>query len=196
MSAFKRSKDAVADKAMLEMLESIASNPKISQRSLSEELGIAFGLVNAYLRRCIDKGWVRAKAVSPKRYLYFVTPDGFVEKSRMVRNYLSRSFTFFRDARAQCEEAFADCQLYNWNNVALVGSGELAQIAQLVAHGNAIKVSVLPKDTNLQNFDAAIITDIATPQDTYDLAQNTMHEKKIITLKLLKIARNTPCRLL
>ncbi len=74
--------------------------------------------MNQYLKRCVTKGWVRASQISPRRITYFLTPEGFKEKSRMVKDYLARSMTFFRDARAQCEEVFAHCKAQGWSKIA------------------------------------------------------------------------------
>ena len=91
------------------LLNAIEKNPSFTQRGLSSDLGVALGLMNQYLKRCVTKGWVRASQVSPRRIAYFLTPEGFKEKSQMVRDYLSSSLSFFRDARSQCDVVFRVC---------------------------------------------------------------------------------------
>lgn len=51
-------RDGNADDAriMLGLLDSVERNGAQSQRRLASELGLALGLVNAYLKRCISKG--------------------------------------------------------------------------------------------------------------------------------------------
>ncbi len=78
-----------------------------SQRHIAAELGIALGLVNAYLKRCIKKGWVKVNQAPARRYAYYLTPQGFTEKSRLTVDYLSSSFPFFRRAKADCADVFA-----------------------------------------------------------------------------------------
>ena len=41
----------------LGVLSAVERDSAITQRSLSSELGIALGLANAYLKRCVRKGW-------------------------------------------------------------------------------------------------------------------------------------------
>ena len=77
-----------------------------SQRLLASELGIALGLVNAYLKRCIKKGLVKVRSAPARRYAYYLTPQGFAEKSRLTVEYLSYSFGFFRQAKTDCSELF------------------------------------------------------------------------------------------
>src|SRR5256885_14691003 len=72
-----------------------------SQRRIASELGIALGLVNAYLKRCIKKGLVKVSDAPTRRYAYYLTPQGLAEKSRLTLDYLSYSFSLFRRARAE-----------------------------------------------------------------------------------------------
>ena len=92
---------------MLGLLESVERNGGQSQRRLASELGIAFGLVNAYLKRCVKKGLVKISEAPARRYAYYLTPQGFAEKSRLTVDYLAYSFAFFRQARADCANVLA-----------------------------------------------------------------------------------------
>ncbi len=132
-SAMRASKEALESELSLRLLSTIEGDHSVSQRSLALRLGIAVGLTNAYFKRCLRKGWVKAQAVPAKRYAYFLTPKGFSEKSRLVGEYLTSSLGFFRNARSQ----FADCLAYGhdrgWQRLAMVGDGDLAEIATLAA---------------------------------------------------------------
>ena len=145
MSAFQDTREQTEQKVMVHLLSEIDRNPSFTQRSLASELGIALGLMNHYLKRCITKGWIRASQISPRRITYFLTPEGFAEKGQMVTHYLARSLTFFRDARAQCEEVFAECKIQGFVNIALIGAGDLADIAKLVVHGTGLQVCVVDR---------------------------------------------------
>src|SRR5258708_4622537 len=85
---------------LLGLLESVERDGGQTQRHLAAELGIALGLVNAYLKRCINKGLVKVREVPTRRYAYYLTPQGFAEKSRLTIDYLSYSFALFRRARS------------------------------------------------------------------------------------------------
>ena len=92
------------DKILLGLLESVERNGGQSQRHLAAELGIALGLVNAYLKRCVKKGLVKVAHAPARRYAYYLTPQGFAEKSRLTLEYLTSSFSFFRQAREDCAQ--------------------------------------------------------------------------------------------
>src|ERR1700687_3553185 len=94
------------ERIVLDLLNSVDDGAQ-SQRRIAEELGIALGLVNAYLKRCIKKGLVKVGQAPARRYAYYLTPQGFAEKSRLTVEYLSDSFSFFRRARTDCAAVFA-----------------------------------------------------------------------------------------
>src|SRR6202000_1404451 len=90
------------ERIVLDLLTSVEHDGKRSQRRIAAELGIALGLVNAYLKRCVKKGLVKVQDVAARRYAYYLTPQGFAEKSRLTVQYLSDSFSFFRMAKDDC----------------------------------------------------------------------------------------------
>lgn len=190
MAAFQDTRQQTEQKVMVHLLTEIEGNPSFTQRGLASELGIALGLMNHYLKSCVTKGWIRATQVSPRRISYFLTPEGFKEKSHMVRDYLARSLTFFRDARTQCEALFAECQQKGWQKIGLVGAGELADIAQLVAQGIDLQVFLVSQDADLKAYDAVLITDVVNPQSTYDSVRDKVDPNRLLTLYLLHISRN------
>src|SRR5207248_6441905 len=100
MSGTTEHGEADRDRIMLGLLESVERGGEQSQRRLASELGIALGLVNAYLKRCITKGLVKVTHAPARRYAYYLTPQGFAEKSRLTVDYMSYSFSLFRRARS------------------------------------------------------------------------------------------------
>src|SRR5713101_4117323 len=98
--------DSENSRIMLGLLESVERDGGQTQRRRASELGIALGLVNAYLKRCIKKGLVKVSDAPTRRYAYYLTPQGLAEKSRLTVQYLSDSFSFFRQARADCLDLF------------------------------------------------------------------------------------------
>ncbi|MGL4729464.1 MAG: winged helix-turn-helix transcriptional regulator, partial [Bosea sp. (in: a-proteobacteria)] len=73
------------------LLASVEREAHVSQRKLASELGVALGLVNTYIKRCVKKGLIKVQEVPSRRYAYYLTPHGFAEKSRLTAEYLSWS---------------------------------------------------------------------------------------------------------
>jgi hypothetical protein len=191
----------------LGMLNAVAENSVVTQRSLARDLGIALGLANAYLKRCVTKGYIKVTHAPAKRYAYYLTPTGFAEKSRLTAQYLAISFDFFRLARGQCGALFAECEAQGWTRIALCGAGELAEIAMLcaesrgaqlvglIASGGEGPVGKLALFTDLDALpqaDAVVITDQRTPQQAYDRIVARMPRERVLAPRLLNISRTPP----
>lgn len=126
-------RDKSSEHAILLGLLDAVERGNVTQRRLSRELGIAVGLVNAYIKRCINKGLIKVQQIPPRRYGYYLTPRGFIEKSQLVTSYFAHSFDFFRRARASCEATLSNAAKAGHKRIGLVGASELAEIAVIVA---------------------------------------------------------------
>src|SRR5579871_5600491 len=138
---------AESSRIMLGLLDAVEQERAHSQRLLASELGIALGLVNAYLKRCVSKGLVKIREAPARRYAYYLTPQGFAEKSRLTVEYLSYSFTLFRRARSDYAKAFAAARARGYGRVVLAGVSDLAEIATICATEASVEiVAVVDRD--------------------------------------------------
>lgn len=185
---FQSTKEKADQEVMVNLLTRLAEEPTVTQRTLASELGIAVGMMNNYIKSSIGKGYLRAKQVSPRRWAYFVTPKGFAEKSRMVVSHLSSSLTFFRTTRLQLELLFEACLEKGMYDIALVGKGDVADMAFLVKP-EEIKLEFKNQDDGLNAYQGILITDVMTPQGTYDALKRHYDDSKILTLPALCIVR-------
>lgn len=129
---------------MRNVLSLIESDNAITQRKLSGELGIALGLANSYIRRCVRKGLVKVSEAPMRRYAYYLTPRGFAEKSRLTAQYLAHSLSFFGKARADCRAALVRIDELGCRSVVIFGAGELAEIAGITAGEIGLPIAALP----------------------------------------------------
>jgi hypothetical protein len=188
----------------LGLLQSVERDGAKSQRHLASELGIALGLVNAYVKRCINKGWLKATQAPAGRYAYYLTPRGFSEKSRLTVQYLAYSFSFFREAKADCIALFEVARSKGMTRVVLVGRSELAEIAAICAHDCQVEiVGVVDRRMDAQpllrlplahsfddipfGFDALVITDLESPQDSVDQAMEKFGADRVLVPQVLHV---------
>ena len=125
----------------LELLEAIEEREDLTQRHLARRLGVALGLANSYLKRCVRKGLVKIQQAPANRYLYYLTPKGFAEKSRLTARYLSYSFEFYRRAGDDYLRVYADCVERGQMTTLLCGLSELAEIASLKAVEAGVEIA-------------------------------------------------------
>ena len=124
----------------LEILAAIDAKSDVTQRHLADRLGVALGLANSYLRRCVRKGLVKITQAPANRYLYYLTPQGFTEKSRLTAQYLGASFDFYRRAGDSVKEALHECESEGVKRILFVGISELAEIASARSHDVALEI--------------------------------------------------------
>ena len=138
--------DARHEGIIRDILERVDDSAEINQRDLARDLGIALGMANAYMKRCVRKGWVKVRQAPMRRYRYYLTPKGFSEKSRLTAQYLRDSLTFFRRARQSYNALFADLAADGVARVVLCGNGELAEIAVLCALDHPLDIIGVSRD--------------------------------------------------
>jgi len=192
----------------LGVLSAVEENQHVTQRRVAKNLGVALGLINSYLKRCIKKGFVKISHAPANRYSYYLTPAGFAEKGRLTAEYLSGSFTFFRNARQQCEDILSQCMADEHQNVVLVGGGDLAEIVILCAREFDIRLNGVVEadgqvlgtfglhrfarieDVNKDN--SFIITNLFRPQEVYSEISKIYDDQKIYIPGILCVSRGTP----
>lgn len=124
----------------LRLLEHVAEDSQLSQAKFSEQVGIAKGLANAYFNRCLRKGWIKLTQVPRRRYLYYLTPAGFSEKARLTAKFLTSSYQFYRDARADLVATMSEARDCGHRRLGVLGAGELAEIAAITSGEAKIKI--------------------------------------------------------
>jgi DNA-binding MarR family transcriptional regulator len=194
---------------MLGLLESVERGGATSQRTLADELGIALGLVNAYLKRCVKKGLVKVRHVPARRYAYYLTPHGFAEKSRLTVEFLSASFGFFRRTKAECSDLLQTAAACGLNRVALAGVSDLAEVAMICAPECGVKITaVVDRHSTLTHFvgvpvvtsfdaiegafDAVLVTDLTTARETFEAAAARIGFDRVLVPKLLGVMPRVP----
>ncbi len=188
----------------LGILNAVQDNSELTQRSVASDLGIALGLANSYLKRCVRKGLVKIKQAPANRYSYYLTPKGFAEKSRLTADYLTHSFTFYRRARIQCSELLETAKSDGAKKIALYRVSDLAEIMAFCALesetpleaviDSSVKIErfcglpIIDSLARLDSVDAVILCDLLRPQQSYETLLSTAGPVRIYYPSLLGIA--------
>ena len=197
--------DKIGLQTEIDLLAALERREVVSQPALAKRLSISVGMVNALLKRAVRKGLVKAKAAPYKRWAYYVTPEGFQEKSRLVAQYLDASLAFFRMARREYRVLFLDGRRMGFRRFVLVGRGEVAEIALLAAlEADAELVGILDREANTDHlhglpvlrsleeaeaWDALVITESRHPQEVFETLRDTASVHQVLTPPFLRIVR-------
>ncbi len=193
------------DDIIRDILVRIDDSAEVNQRALSKELGIALGMTNAYMRRCVRKGYIKIRQIPPNRYAYYLTPKGFTEKTRLTAQFLSDSFGFFRRARGQYAELHAACAAQGWRRLALAGISELGDVAVLSARDHPVEILGMIEPTRagehflglpvvrepqaIAQLDAILLTAVERPREIHAWLTSIFPAERVLAPKLLGLER-------
>lgn len=135
--------DDKQDVLTLDLLSIVHKDRSVSQRNLADRLGVALGVANAYIKKCVQKGLIKIEAAPANRYFYYLTRKGFLEKSRLTKQYMVSLFNTYRVARASISTLLEQCIERGYSRVVLFGVSELSELAILWSDQLGIDVALV-----------------------------------------------------
>lgn len=125
----------------LALLEHIESDPDVTQASLANQLGVAVGTVNWHLKRLIAKGYVKIKRAERKKLRYIITPEGIALRALLTVDYIEQQFLLYRNTRQRVREHLERVKAAGFEEVAIHGEGDVADICRLSCLEQGIAVT-------------------------------------------------------
>ena len=96
----------------LEILRKIENSKNVSQRNLAKELGFSLGKLNYCLSALKEKGYIKIKNFSKNKnkvgYLYFLTPKGIAEKTKLTIHFMERKMKEYDELKSELEKQNVD----------------------------------------------------------------------------------------
>lgn len=88
-------------------LRELAKDSTLSQRDLSQKMGLSLGRVNYIVNALLEKGYIKAERFKNSKnkmgYMYILTPKGVSEKIRQTQAFLARKSDEFEKLRSEIE---------------------------------------------------------------------------------------------
>lgn len=92
---------------ILHVLKELEQNPKTSQRTLSQKLGLSLGRINYLLNALIDKGIIEAKNFKNSHnklaYMYLLTAHGIKTKLELTHQFFVWKTQEYERLKAELE---------------------------------------------------------------------------------------------
>jgi len=89
------------------ILKKFESNPHLTQRELSKELGVSLGKTNYIINALIDKGWLKLKnfkrSDNKLGYSYLLTTQGITEKTTLAQKFLKKKSDEYNRLKEEIE---------------------------------------------------------------------------------------------
>ena len=124
----------------LRILEQIEQDPDITQADLAARLGVAVGSVNWYLKRLINKGYVKVRQMQRRRLRYLITPQGMAEKARLTASFMQVSMRLYRETREAAKRYLTEIRQAGYSAVRVEGDNDLAEVCYLTCLEQGVRV--------------------------------------------------------
>ncbi|MEK8045016.1 MarR family EPS-associated transcriptional regulator [Ideonella margarita] len=102
----------VDDASKLALLRFLTDQHQLSQRQLSQALGLSLGKTHYVLHALLDRGLIKARnfrrSDNKLAYAYFLTPAGVSEKLRIARRFLALKESEYEALQCLIQELRAD----------------------------------------------------------------------------------------
>jgi DNA-binding MarR family transcriptional regulator len=158
----------------LEILHEVSTNEHVSQRHLSEKLGMAAGLVHLYLKRLAHKGFIKVSGINKRRLKYLLTPRGIAEKTRLTYEFALISYKFIMAATDDIRKKLSEIESPQRPGVVVFGTGEPAELClQIIKEFNIQVLGVVDDKIETTKY-------FGHPVIPTDLLGNLRFEKLII----------------
>jgi predicted transcriptional regulator len=184
----------------LDLLEALSNDTQLTQRRLSAKLGVALGLTNLYLKRLVQKGYLKCVNGRANRLRYVITPTGMAEKTRLTYEFMEYSLRLYSGARSRVRARLEPVSRQHSVRVAIYGTGEAAEVTYLslreldvqptaiFADGGGttfLNIPVLAIDEHANvPFDVLIVATFDRPSDLVSqLEQKGVERDKLMLLR-------------
>jgi TFIIE alpha subunit. len=167
------------DRSVLSILETLSASADAPQRFIAAQTGLNLAKVNFVMRRLVDRGFVKLKRVRDNphkwRYLYLLTPEGILEKSRLTYGFLQHSIKVYNEAERRVKASVEEMVAQGITKIVLYGNNEVTdlclQLLDRMSDGKRISVlgvvdetgrhplSVSPSRVLALGVDAVVVCD-------------------------------------
>ena len=123
----------------LKLLEFIESKPKTSQHEIARVIGSAASMVNVYMDKFEEQGYLVRDYQSLKVVYYNITPKGIKRKNFLSITYFHELLSLYRLAEQNIEMFLEKLEKKGYKNILFYGAGEVAETILSIVKGRTNK---------------------------------------------------------
>lgn len=126
--------------------DTLKEEPLASQRVLAENAGISIGLMNAILKRFVERGWIMLSNVNFRKLSYAITPAGIAELTGRSQTFAKRTFELANKYNDTLCKVVLDAKKEGKTKLALYGKSYIRFL--LIYACQTLNVTFIEKDVN------------------------------------------------
>lgn len=119
------------------ILDLISKDVQITQRMMSDNLDVSVSMINEYLHKYEEKGYIKKELVAPKIIHYKITKKGIERKKLLNIHYLESSLSVYTSAKENIVNFLSQIINKGFKEVLFYGAGEVAEIILHVIHNDS-----------------------------------------------------------
>jgi len=132
------------------LLNEIAQDSLVTQAGLSDRLGIAVGSVNWYIKRLVQRGWIKVSRLDRTRLKYDLTSEGMAVFTQRALLYARDSLKVYSDFRSKAKKLVAQLKQQGTRSVYLEGNDSMMDILRLTCIEGGLGLDSFPKRVTLR----------------------------------------------
>jgi len=113
------------------VMEEVSRDKNLTQRKISQRLGLSLGMTNLIIRKLANKGYIKIKGLNRRKVQYILTPQGFAEKTKKSYRYLLRIIDSLKTMKKKIQRLILMEYEKGETHFIILGDGELADIVEL-----------------------------------------------------------------
>ena len=125
--------------------DTLKEEPLASQRVLAENAGMSIGLMNAVIKRFVERGWIMLTNVNLRKLSYAITPAGIAELTARSQTFAKRTFAIANKYNDTLCKVVYDAKKEGKTKLVLYGNSYIKFL--LVYACQTLNVTFLEKDT-------------------------------------------------
>lgn len=102
--------------------DTLKEEPLASQRVLAENAGISIGLMNAVIKRFVERGWIMLTNVNLRKLSYAITPAGIAELTARSQTFAKRTFALANKYNEILTKSVAEAKNQGKHKLVLYGN--------------------------------------------------------------------------
>ena len=118
--------------------DTLKEEPMASQRVLAQNSGMSIGLMNAVLKRFVERGWIMLSNVNLRKLSYAVTPQGFAQLSSRSQNFARRTFVLANEYNQKLCQLVQTARKSGKSRVILYGPSYIKFLLEYACHTNNV----------------------------------------------------------
>ena len=131
------------------ILEHIYYNDSLKQRELADKAGVSLGMVNAILKRLMEKGWLMTRRLNSRNISYVVSPAGEEEIFKRSYGHFKRIIEDISLYREKIDQIVAEAADAGYVEIILAGKSDLEFLVEYACDKAGISLKKVEPDIAL-----------------------------------------------